>query len=83
METLIDYESFKAYMVRIQSANNIDLIDDIHNSLLYKTNIIQEFTEENPDADLIDILSARQQINYLNVLVLEIRLRLERGIYDE
>lgn len=83
METLIDYESFKAYMVRIQSTNNINLIDDIHNSLLYKTNIIQEFIEENPDADFLDILSARQQISYMQVLIFEIRLRIERGIYDD
>ena len=83
MENLIDYESFKSYMIRIQSTNSFNLIDDIHNSLLYKVNIIQDFIDENPDADLVDILSARQQINFMQVLVLEIRLRIERGIYDD
>lgn len=80
---IIDYDVFKAYMTRIQSISNYTLINDIHNSLLYQRDIISEFLSENPDLELPKLMQAKQQLHYFDILILEIRLRIEAGAYDE
>lgn len=80
---IIDYDIFKAYMIRIQSVTNYTLINDIHNSLLYQRDIISEFLSENPDLELLKLMQAKQQLHYFDILILEIRLRIEAGVYDE
>lgn len=80
---IIDYDIFKAYMTRIQSVTNYTLINDIHNSLLYQRDIISEFLSENPDLELSKLMQAKQQLHYFDILILEIRLRIEAGVYDE
>ena len=80
---IIDYDIFKAYMTRIQSVTNYTLINDIHNSLLYQRDIISEFLSENSDFDLLKLMQAKQQLYYFDILILEIRLKIEAGVYDE